>query len=97
MTENQMSENCHVERTRGQLAHQANSLYKRCRKCTEDVDYRIQPGHQFRILLAKLAENLGLRSEYVRDRLGAGAIAGIELGGKRMGIETCSCRRFVIG
>jgi hypothetical protein len=61
------------------------------------MDYRIQPDHQFRILLAKFAENLSLRSKYVRDRLGAGAIAGIELGGKRVGVETCSCRPFVIG
>ena len=60
------------------------------------MDYRIQPGHQFKfvVVLAGGAESLGLGSKYVRE--GLGTAASVELCGKGVGVERPSRDSLVL-
>ena len=69
-------------------AYQSEAISKRRRKQIYDIDYRIQPIHQFLIAVAKFLERLHLYSKYIRNRLGTAT--GVELRSKGMGVETLS-------
>jgi len=58
------------------------------------MDYRIKPCHQLLIASTKFAESVRLRPKYVRDVLGT--MAGIELRGKGMGVETISSHGLIL-
>jgi len=54
------------------------------------MNYRIQPRHQFKFLIALAdgTESLSLCSKYIRE--GLGTVAFVELRGKRVGVERLS-------
>ena len=63
--------------------YQRYPFSKRLRKGKYDVDYRIQPFHQFLIVFAKFAESLSLGLKDFQGSLGT--VAAVELRGKWVG------------
>ena len=64
---------------------QSDPFPKRGGKRTEDMDYWIEPCHQFLIAFAEFGESVGLCSKNVR--YGLGGMTGVELCSKWMGVK----------